>query len=383
MEGRRHWDKPTLSQLVPAIDAPLDLKECSPRFPGLARAIASSAFHQQDVGFFLAEGGVPCASSIMAQHACVPGESWYHLRLLDWGLWRHQRRVEREVSEPGYTSWVCLCHLGSHLHLGRHLCCGTDVSLSQHQPSGWHRHTLVDICLLLPGGMDAFLCSGPDSRIPGVHVGNPSQFGHCHSAHRLPARDLPEGVLLAEGTFFIALWMDHRRECLEYQRPCRLLHVIARDIADVSHGALTARGGRHLCFSMCFIVFPFFVPGYGIRILSTSEHAVQHGSELLICSRNCYGPSLVVSWFGICRYSSWERQSGLSRRHRRDRGLVHICSSQGRPFDWFSGRLGPTWHLCGTGEPWELAEHEQVQLHCLASVCDRISSTNRLGAEYC
>ena len=215
------------------------------------------AFHQQDVGFFLAEGGVPCASSIMAQHACVPGESWYHLRLLDWGLWRHQRRVEREVSDPGYTSWICLCHLGSHLHLGRHLCCGTDVSLSQHQPSGSHRHTLVDICLLLPGGMDAFLCSGPDSRIPGVHVGNPSQFGHCHSAHRLPTRDLPEGVLLAEGTFFIALWMDHRRECLEYQRPCRLLHVIARDNADVSHGALTARGGCHLCFSMCFIVSLF------------------------------------------------------------------------------------------------------------------------------
>ena len=47
-----------------------------------------------------------------------------------------------------------------------------------------------------------------------MHVGNPSRFGHGHSAHRLPARDLPEGVLLAEGTFFIALWMDHRRECL-------------------------------------------------------------------------------------------------------------------------------------------------------------------------
>ena len=207
-------------------------------------------------------------------------------------------------------------------------------------------------------------------------------LGLVNSAHRLPARDLP-GVQLAEGTFFIARCMDHHHKFLEYQRPCRLLHVIARDIADVSHGALTTRGGRHLCFSMCFIVFPFFVPGHGIRILSTSEHTVQHRSELSICSRNCYGPPLVVSWFGICRCSSWERQSGLSRRHRRDRGLVHICSSQGRPFDWFSGRLGPTWHLCGTGEPWELAEHEQVQLHCLASVCDRISSTNRLGAEYC
>ena len=236
------------------------------------------AFHQQDVGFFLAEGGVPCASSIMAQHACVPGESWYHLRLLDWGLWRHQRRVEREVSDPGHTSWICLCHLGSHLHLGRHLCCGTDVSLSQHQPSGWHRHTLVDICLLLPGGMDAFLCSGPDSRIPGVHVGNPSRFGHGHSAHRLPTRDLPEGVLLAEGTFFIALWMDHRRECLEYQRPCRLLHVIARDNADVSHGALTAsdstwRPSFVFFHSLCFHVFPFFPNaqhsgGVGLRVCS-------------------------------------------------------------------------------------------------------------------
>ena len=236
------------------------------------------AFHQQNVGFFLAEGGVPCASSIMAQHACVPGESWYHLRLLDWGLWRHQRRVEREVSDPGHTSWICLCHLGSHLHLGRHLCCGTDVSLSQHQPSGWHRHTLVDICLLLPGGMDAFLCSGPDSRIPGVHVGNPSRFGHGHSAHRLPARDLPEGVLLAEGTFFIALWMDHRRECLEYQRLCRLLHVIARDNADVSHGALTAsdstwRPSFVFFHSLCFHVFPFFrnaqhSGGVGLRVCS-------------------------------------------------------------------------------------------------------------------
>ena len=227
------------------------------------RRDTSSHSRFKSVGFFLAEGGVPCASSIMAQHACVPGESWYHLRLLDWGLWRHQRRVEREVSEPGYTSWICLCHLGSHLHLGRHLCCGTDVSLSQHQPSGWHCHTLVDICLLLPGCMDAFLCSGPDSRIPGVHVGNPSRFGHGHSAHRLPARDLPEGVLLAEGTFFIALWMDHRRECLEYQRLCRLLHVIARDIADVSHGALTAsdstwRPSFVFFHSLCFHVFPFF-----------------------------------------------------------------------------------------------------------------------------
>ena len=65
-------------------------------------------------------------------------------------------------------------------------------------------------------------------------------------------------------------------------------------LAMVPWQHLAARGGRHLCFSMCFIVFPFFVPGHGIRILSTSEHAVQHGSELLICSRNCYGPPLVV-----------------------------------------------------------------------------------------
>ena len=77
-----------------------------------------------------------------------------------------------------------------------------------------------------------------------------------HSAHRLPARDLPEGVLLAEGTFFIALWMDHRRECLEYQRPCRLLHVIARDIADVSHGALTASDST---WRPSFVFFPFIV----------------------------------------------------------------------------------------------------------------------------
>ena len=192
-----------------------------------------------------------------------------------------------------------------------------------------------------------------------------------------PARDLPEGVLLAEGTFFIALWMDHRCECLEYQRPCGLQHVIPRDIADVSHGALTALGDG----DMCFPCFALLWPGHGI--LSKSDHVVQHRSELLICSRTCH--LRVLFWI----HSFWllkdpERgQSGLSRRYCRDRGLVHICSSQGRPFDWFSGRLGPTWHLCGTGEPWELAEHEQVQLHCLASVCDRISSTNRLGAEYC
>ena len=130
--------------------------------------------------------------------------------------------------------------------------------------------------------MDTFLCSGHDSRIPVLHVGNPSQFGHCHSAHRLSAGDLPEGVLLAEGTFFIALWMDHRRQRLEYQRPCRLLHVIARDIADVSHGALTALGGGDMFTSVfiCFPCFALFWPRHGMR--SKSDHAVEHRSEFLI-----------------------------------------------------------------------------------------------------
>ena len=130
-----------------------------------------------------------------------------------------------------------------------------------------------------------------------------------------------------------------------------------------------------------FVGCILFVPGHVIlSTLSNTDPSFQFAVETAMDRHLLY---IVVSWFGICRCSSWERRSGLSRRYCRDRGLVHICSSQGRPFDWFSGRLGPTWHLCGTGEPWELAEHEQVQLHCLASVCDRISSTNRLGAEYC
>ena len=61
------------------------------------------------------------------------------------------------------------------------------------------------------------------------------------------------------------------------------------------HAAVVICGYVSLCF--------LSVPGQGI-LISTSEHAVQHKSELLIFSRTCHGPPLVLAWFGICRYCS-------------------------------------------------------------------------------
>ena len=73
---------------------------------------------------------------------------------------------------------------------------------------------------------------------PRLHAGNSCEFADAHPSHRLFARNLYQGVLLAEGTFLFALRMDHRRECFEHQRLGGLQHVIPRDNADVCYGAL-------------------------------------------------------------------------------------------------------------------------------------------------